>query len=262
MGQVYLEQYEGPLYAFVEFKVGGLTVTSANGYSEFEGGETYSLDHITDFESGDSYISNVVMSFSYTKESSVNRGGKSWGVGQEFNITVFDDSAVYVEDVIAKALNNTTNGANCHIEYGWSAKGEKIDERCCEFDGILTEYTLSFEGSSTSLSIVGTTTSVVDLGTIYVSSDGSGSDVYIPSDLTATGNPSEIVMYIVDNILNNDGSGVIYKYTEETIVPTSAYIEHEDTETPRNLYCGSKSLVDYIVNDLAPYAFSKDGHKS
>lgn len=263
MGQVYLNDYEGPLYAYVEFKVADLTVTSANGYAQFDNVEKYSLDHITDFEHGDAYISNVVMSFSYTKESSVNRGGKSWGIGQEFNITVFDDSAIYVEDIIANALSNTTMGANCYIEYGWSSNGKKIDERCCGFEGLIREYTLSFDGPSTTLSIVGTTTQVVSLGTTYVQGDGaaSGSTISLDADITMSGNPAEIVLWGIIPLLNENSDGITYVADESTVVMTQTIYVDTDKEVPKNFPCVNKSLYSYIIDDLAPEAVSNDGGK-
>ena len=253
MGQVYLEDYEGPLYAFVEFKVGNLTVVNTEEGQMFDSSESYSLNHVTNFDMGDTYITNVVMSFSYTKESSVMRGGKSWAIGAEFNISVFDESAIFVEDIIANAIENMSYGANCYIEYGWSANGTKIDERCCSFEGMLQEYTLSFEGSSTVLSIVGTITSVVYMATTYI----SGGEQGLNNQVTQSGKPSAIVEYIAENIWNNNGEGITYVCDD--VVETQVYYEHTDTKVPRNFPCYNKSISKYITEDLCRSATSVDG---
>ena len=249
MAQVYLKDAEGPLYAYVEFSVGGSNViysTSLAGVSPETG---YDLDHVANYESGDTYISNTVISLAVNRKSTSNSGGISWSVGDEFTISVFDESAVYVEDLIANAINGESTGVNCYIEYGWSERGRRIEDRCKGFNGQIKSYSISFEGSSTVLTVIGTSMSSVSSSITYAD------NTTLPDEITSTGNPSEIVKWIFENNILDDG--VTYKWDDTTIDETEP-VYLNDAEL-KNLICNNTSVFSYIKYSLCPIAKTLDG---
>lgn len=250
MGQVYLKDYEGPLYAYVDLRIADTNVVfSTLGGNASGTSSGYNLNHVTNYAVGDTYISNVVMSLACTKEATANIGGHPYGGsgGISFTLNVFDESAVYVEDLISSAITGSGGGVNCYIEYGWSAQGQRIEERSTGFEGAMDHYTLSFEGASTILSITGKSNTTIDIGSTYAK------DADIPDDVTMTAIPSDIMQWICDNVMNNLGNGITYTLDADTTEP----VDLNQTELA-NLTCNNKSLYAYI-RELCSLSRTSDG---
>ena len=87
----------------------------------------------------------------------------STGISGSFSITLYDDTALYIESLIAS--NYSTDNA-CHIQYGWAGSGGRIINSC-SFIGMINQYSLSFNGPTITLDISGLPQSLARLALNY-----------------------------------------------------------------------------------------------
>lgn len=145
-----------PLYGFIEFTVNG--------------------EKLSDFGNG---ISDCVMSLNFTRQGNPQNNL----CGSKFTIELYDDTAVEIEYRISEAVAGagSNQGSNCVISYGWSSRGKKITG--FTFTGKITQYSLNFDGPSTTLSVEGT---IIDnVKVTKIESQEFNSKIYkgLPSDI-------------------------------------------------------------------------------
>lgn len=220
MAYLYNQQ---PLAAFVKLKIAQDMVGDTSDDVDWD------ATSIVDPDNNNS-SNNIIIDFSWRKAGS-DSGEAS------FNITAFDETAIYLESIIANSEGEDTG---LSVEYGWCAGGSTIPGRSSSVHGKLKEYSISFNGPSTELNIVG----MLDAADKLANAD----DMDYPSDVYH-GNPSEIVRTICSQ--NGwDSSGV---------VDTVDVMESGSATTPKTYLQGNRSLKEFIENDLCKDAQTADG---
>lgn len=216
-----------PLYAFIELRIKSNVITNVDGYlyQDDNGYGNMSYDFRDD-------NSKMVMNMTVKRTTEVP---------SEFNLTLFDDTAVYAEAIVASVLNSESKDA-VEIEYGWASGGQKIIDRSYGFRANLTEYSISFSGPSTTLDIVGIGTEVIDLAQ-------SGIDSY--SALEYHGSPSEVVKAIA---LAHG-----WNFDETTIVATQPIQDLTNEGELMTFVQGGRTVKEFIEQDLTANAISLDG---
>lgn len=237
-----------PLYPYVNLSIGGKSVSTEDGYYELQDGENIS--------SFDDDNAQTVIEFTLKKQNSES-GGSGANLFGQFTLSLFDDTAIYVEHLIATAMTNTAikvqeateagdNSAglnlNITIEYGWAYDGKRIEGRYTKFRGQIMSYELTFEGPSTTLDVQGE--ALPDSALSVCAQNEFDSETY-------EGKPSEIVKKICD--ING------WIYDDESIVETEVVYDDTDTSQPRVFIQNGVSYISFISNDLAPYAKSLNG---
>lgn len=217
-----------PLAAFVKLKISGMSDGSTSDDIDWD------AESVVDPDNSNS-SNNVVIDFSWRKP------GSDGGEGS-FNITAFDETAIYLESIIA-GYESGDGSTGLGIEYGWCAGGSTIAGRSRSLTGKLKEYSISFNGPSTELNMVGMLDASDELAEADVTDYPA--DVY-------NGNPSEIIRTICSQH-GWDSSGV---------VDTVDVMESGSTSTPKTYTQGNRSLRDFIDNDLCKDAQTEDGQAS
>lgn len=221
-----------PLYAFVELKIDNNIITNLedgylyqddNGYGNMSYG--FGEDN-----------SKMVIGLSVVRE------GINGGLMQSFTLSLFDDTAIYAEAIVANAFANAGATQNVELEYGWSSKGKKISGRTFSFAGKITEYQLSFNGPSTSIEINGVGSEIIELA-------ASGTETF--DSQTYKGSPSEIVKKIADS------HG--WSYDDTTIIETQPITDSTNPNEPMTFLQGGRTEQAFINQDLVPQAYSLDG---
>lgn len=179
-----------------------------------EGGETTTSDTVSDEQNEqdtDNTTSDDLLSQDTIKENedildAIDWEGEDWIEGKDgvndhiidfvwkkpgseggdntFIITAFDETAIELE---SKLANESGDSTGIQVFYGWASRGEAIPGRSHKLKGQLQEYSISFNGPSTELNIVGVLLSGKELAK-------SGNAEY-PSD-QYHGNPSEVIKAI------------------------------------------------------------------
>lgn len=217
---------EQPLYAFVEFRVGTDLLSSIDGYL-YQNDNGYG-DMTYDYGDDNSKMVTGLV---------VNRNGV---MNLEFTISLFDDTAVYAETIITRALQ--MGDCDIEIEYGWASRGKKITERSYSFKGTFTEYSLAFNGPSTTLEVIGTGNEVQELAQ-------SGTETY---DVKVyKGSPSNIVKAIADS------HG--WSYDDTTIVETQSVQDTTNSGELMTFLQNGRTEQEFINQDLIPNSISLSG---
>lgn len=214
-----------PISAYVKLKIAG-----DMGKDENSGDHDWDVESVLSPDDDGSSDNQVVIEFSWRKPGS--------GSGENaFNITAFDDTAIYLESQIVSGRTGI------HIEYGWCAGGEPVPGRSMTIYGMLKEYSISFQGPSTELNIVG----YHDTNDFLAKSSTRD----FPASIYH-GNPSNILRTICEE--NGwDASG---------IVDTVDVMESGSMKKPKTYLQGSRSLKEFINSDLCVDARTKDGQSA
>lgn len=116
-----------PLYPFVELLIAGVDVSSfdRNIESDFTG---------------------VTIDFNYVRTSNIGHTGNT------FTVTLYDDSAVALEEIIYRSLCNDGNN-NIEVTYGWADHNGSPIGTPSHFSGTFQKYSLEFEGTSSILTL-------------------------------------------------------------------------------------------------------------
>lgn len=125
-------------------------------------------------------IPDTLVDFSFDRTVYYN----SSMAGCKFSLTLYDDSAIEIEDILTRGINSM------HIRYGWADNGAEISSSVVDVIGTAAEYGLSFESSGTSLTVNGTVSS-------YASAHGSVATKSYDAD-TYKGKQSEVVKAICE----------------------------------------------------------------
>lgn len=221
-----------PLYAFVRFLIAENVVEETNMNYDWDAEGISNIDV-------SSINGNMVVDFSYRKQDSE-------GCEYSFNITLFDETAIYAEALLINETNvddagNTTQ-APLRVEYGWASGGQPVPGRSMSITGVLKEYTLNFVGPSAELNIVGMFKASDDL-------NKSGYTSY--SGETYNGNPADIVRAIADQFG--------WYYDSNTIVDTQNVMEPDDSTKPKTYTLSGRSYNSFIRQDLCADAIAVDG---
>lgn len=217
-----------PLSAYVKLKIAGSstdTGITAGGYdwdaeSYFEDAKAVNSSH-------------VIIDFSWRKPGS--------GSGEtSFNLTVFDETAIYIESLIA---NKSGTSTGLYVEYGWASNGHAV--RAGTVQGSLSEYSLSFNGPSTELNIVGHMNSEVQLA--EANTTEFAGKMY-------QGNPAKIVK----QICAENG----WYYDSESIADTKDVFEVGSSEVPKTYLQSGRTLRSFINEDLAQDAETPSGQSA
>lgn len=162
-----------PLYAFVELKIGETVVSS------FDDKEP-----------------DTVMDLTFERVT----GSEYGSAGSKFTITLYDDNALEIEELVSSSLN-ASEDVNLTVNYGWAKNSSaRISESSLQ--GVITQYELSFEGISSVLSIAGTISSIAEARGSVESKEYDAKDY--------GGKPSNVVTAICDE------EGWEVGYIEET----------------------------------------------
>ena len=147
-----------PIYAFIFVEIS-------------DGSTSKSLSSFTDS------VSDCIMDFEYTRVSNNPQGDK-------FTLSLYDDTAIEIEDFISNSLSNTIT-----VRYG-NAKDGGVYGETAYVTAVLESYELSFEGLGSTLTLEGSISGSEDLiGDMY--STSYDADTY-------EGRPSEIVRSICE----------------------------------------------------------------
>jgi len=221
-----------PLYAFVNIEVGNGSLTETGDADD-------STVIVGEFSSDQNH--SMLVDFNWTKSGSDNGGNNS------FTFTLFDETAIQAEAILAGATDNATSfdtnsDTIIKLSYGWASNGSPVPGRHLSFTGTLSEYSISFNGPSTELTVTGIMESdnVLSMATVEAFSGE-----------TYAGNPSDIVREIADR------NG--WQYTDETIVNSVTVTESTDSTTPKTYSVDSRSMSQFISEDLVRDAITEDG---
>jgi N-acetylmuramoyl-L-alanine amidase CwlA len=203
-----------PIFPFVELSIGDFCISSF-----------------------DDDFSDTVIDFTYHRTTYYAETSQA---GSKFDITLYDDTAVEVEEKIASALNDGGN-IIITIKYGYSLGGEER-YMTSELTGQVAKYGLSFEGIGLTLTLSGTTQD-------YSSAVGNVKTEEYDAD-TYQGKPSEIVKKICED------EGWEIGYIEET---ESCYDNDGTTlKTFRRESMSSGMFILYKLCEEATSAVSGD----
>ena len=202
-----------PLYAFIEVTLAGVVVS--------------------DF--GNQEYPDCVMSLTVNRMASAEAGI----AGAKFELSLFDETAIRIEELIYKMGNSDGAGALCHIKYGWANSSGEITGTACEFDGRISTYSLNFEGPSTSLTCAGISLAYEKASTNAVES--------FPGD-KYQGNPAKIVADICGKIGLQIGK---IEPTQDT--PLSVEGGY------KTFNCTSQTYMSFIQKYLCPVAVPSNG---
>ena len=111
-----------PLAAFVKLKIAQDMVGETSDDVDWD------ATSIVDPDNNNS-SNNIIIDFSWRKSGS--DGGEA-----SFNITAFDETAIYLESIIANSEGENTG---LSVEYGWCAGGSTIAGRSSSVHGKLKE---------------------------------------------------------------------------------------------------------------------------
>ena len=179
-------------------------------------------------------IPDCVMSLNFKRMSPAK--GYS---GSTFTIELYDDTAVDIEYILSEAMiQNSSHKVTCTLGYGWSSRGKKITGFTVK--GVITKYSLSFDGPSTTLSIEGSVVGNDKLAKIE--SAEFNSDVF-------GGNPSEIVKKICEE------KGVPIGIIEET----EPIMDKAQDNKPATFLQKSQSALEFINKNFANAKSKKTG---
>lgn len=202
-----------PLYGYIEFSVLG--------------------KKLSDFGND---VPDCVMSLNFERKTKP----ASNYAGCTFTIELYDDTAVEIEYILSEAMVQfqSKKGITCTIGYGWSSRGKKITG--FTLNGIITEYSLSFDGPSITLSVEGTVEGNNSIS--LIESKEFNPDVF-------GGNPSEIVKKICEE------KGIPIGKIEET----EPIMDKAQGNKPATFLQKSQSAIEFINKNFANAKSKKTG---
>lgn len=280
-----------PLYAYIKLDIGGSEVSTLYGslYSnvdEENGVDVFTLPSVLGED-----ISNTAMSLTVTKQYKASEGG----VLGKFVLTLFDDTAIYVEALINRTqsqMSNTTDNLSGVVEnqnaiddldydkYGDDMVAlyhknniETIKEESAPLVDIMNRQQIGIEygWSSKGVPIEGRYAkfngqiqsyqlSFQGPSTVLEISGISNEDSY----LSATGYKE-----FLGEIYHGKPSDIVAEIADElgfdyimgdTIIETNPVME--DSQTYKTFSMNKRSYTSFIEEDLIPYSTSKVGNKA
>ena len=220
-----LYEYQ-PLAAYVKLKILNNTEADSASYD-------WDVSSIGSLDSSASEANDIVVDFNWKKPGS--KGGNMC-----FNITLFDETAIVLESKIAGAGQNPVG---LKLEYGWCSNGQSVPERCVALDGEVREYSISFNGPSTELSVVGMFKADRILS-------GCSTTEFPASKYH--GNPSEIIR----ELCRRNG------WDASEVDDTENVMQSGDMKQEKTYVQGGKSLKQFIENDLCVDAHTEEGQSA
>lgn len=212
-----------PLFPFVEIHVGNQCVTSFS--DSFQ-------DTLVDF--------TYHRTSHYTDSSQAN---------SKFDMTLYDDQALEVEDLLAGQLIDNS-GIDVQIRYGYSRSN---DERymTATLDGTVVKYGLTFEGAGLTLTLSGTIRNFNSaVGTVrtkeYTSTDYNGKPSDIVRDICAEEGWEIGYIEETEPVLNNDGSLETFRQENESTV---TFINRRLCERSVSAETGDVGYIAYFGED-------------